>query len=286
MNRKLTVLCILTLLVAAPATPFWGAFFSSLGKAVGSAFGLSTGGLSASGLMPVTVKAAKPVVDAANERLTELQRIHSMASDTLDHYSGLAGTLRDLGSLQRFRAEATDWLRTTAANRFGTSRAWTRALNGESTPAAAVAAYGAAGVAVPDWSQALPSLPGSLQDGVRREHATLELADAASVRSLAVLGELRRLAPERRRVNGELEASALNPSNAAQAMPALLGKVAVGQVRQVRGTEQTNQLLDALLEAELAGLKRDRDRMARSMQAAADYRAEVAAAPVPNWRMP
>ena len=286
MNRKLTVLCILTLLIAAPATPFWGAFFSSLGKAVGSAFGLPSSGLNASGLMPVTVRAAKPVVDAANERLAELRQIHSMASNTLDHYSGLAGTLRDLGSLQRFRAEATDWLRSTAANRFGTSRAWTRALNGESAPAAAVAAYGAAGVAVPDWSQALPSLSGPLQDGIRREHATLELADAASVRSLAVLGELRRLAPERRRANGELEASALNPSNASQAMPALLGKVAVGQVRQVRGTEQTNQLLDALLEAELAGLKRDRDRMARSMQAAADYRTEVAALPAPNWRMP
>ena len=286
MNRKLTILCILTLLLAAPATPFWGAFFSSLGNAVGNAFGFSSGGLNAAGLMPVTVKAAKPVVDAAKERLTELQNIHSMASETLEHYSGLAGTLRDLGSLQRFRAEATNWLGTTAANRFGTSGAWTRALNGESTPSAAVAAYSAAGAAVPDWSAALPSLPGPWQDGVRREHATLELADAASVRSLAVLGEIRRLAPDRRRANGELEASALNPANAAQAMPALLGKVAVGQVRQVRGTEQTNQLLDALLEAELAGLKRDRDRMARSMQAAADYRAEVAAAPAPNWRMP
>ncbi len=220
MNRRLTVLCILTLLIAAPATPFWGAFFSSLGNAVGSAFGFSSGGLNASGLMPVTVKAAKPVVDAARERLAELQRIHSMASETLDHYSGLAGTLRDLGSLQRFRAETTNWLRTTTANRFGTSGAWTRALNGESSPSATVAAYSAAGVAVPDWSAALPSLPGPWQDGVRREHATLELADAASVRSLTVLGELRRLAPERRRANGELEASALNPANAAQAMPA------------------------------------------------------------------
>ena len=57
-------------------------------------------------------------------------------------------------------------------------------------------------------------------------------------------------------------------------------------MRQVHGTEQTNQILDALLEAELAGLKRDRDRMARSMQAAADYRAQAVAAPVPNWRMP
>ena len=286
MNRKLVVLCILTLLIAAPATPFWGAFFSSLGNAVGSAFGFSSGGLSASGLMPVTIKAAKPVVDAAQERLAELQRIQSMASSTLDHYSGIAGTLRDLGSLGRFRADATDWLRTTAANRFGTSGGWARALNGQSSPAAAVAAYGSAGASVPNWSGALPSLPGPWQDQVRREHATLELADAASVRSLAVLGELRRLAPERRRAHGELEASALDPANAAQAMPALLGKVAVGQVRQVHGTEQTNQILDALLEAELAGLKRDRDRMARSMQAAADYRAQAVAAPVPNWRMP
>ena len=160
MKRKLTVVCILTLLIAAPATPFWGAFFSSLGNAVGSAFGFSPSGLNASGLMPVTIKAAQPVIDAAKERLAELQRIHSMASDTLDHYSGIAGTLRDLGSLQRFRAEATDWLRSTSADRFGTSGAWTRALNGQSSPAASVIAYSAAAVSVPDWSEALPSLPG------------------------------------------------------------------------------------------------------------------------------
>ena len=103
---------------------------------------------------------------------------------------------------------------------------------------------------------------------------------------MAVLGELRRLAPQRRRVHDLLERDALDPGNAAQALPALLGKVSVAQIRQVRGTEQTNQLLDALLEAELAGLKRERDRLARSMAAAAEYRALVAAQPPPNWRMP
>ena len=69
-------------------------------------------------------------------------------------------------------------------------------------------------------------------------------------------------------------------------MPALLGKVTVAQVRQIQSTEQTNQLLDALLEAELAGSKHKRDRLARSMEAAADYRAMASALPDPRWRMP
>ena len=286
MTRKLAILFAFTLLLAAPAQPFWGAFFSAIGNAVGNAFGLGGGSFSAAGLMPVTIKEATPVVEAAKNRLQELQRINSVATSTLDHYAGIAGTLRDLGSLSRFRAQATDWLRSSSANRYGTSGGWTRVLNGSSFGGGAVAAYGRASAPVPDWTAALPTLPSSLQSSVEREHATIELADAATVRSMSVLGEMRRLAPERRRAHDELERAALNPSNDSQALPALLGKVSVGQVRQVRGTEQTNQLLDALLEAELAGLKRDRDRLARSMDAAAEYRAMAAAQPAPLWRMP
>lgn len=286
MTKKSVILLLAVLLLASPAPSFWGAFFAGIGKAVGKAIGFTTGGIGSAGLMPVTIKAAKPVVDAARERLTQLQRINSVASNTLDHYAGVAGTLRDLGSLQRFRAQQAEWLRTVSADRYGTSGPWTRALNGSSDVGAAVAAYGRAAAPVPDWTAALPTLPTDLRAAVEREHATIELADAASVRSLAVLGEVRRLAPDRRRAHQELEQSVLNPASNAQALPALLGKVSVGQVRQVRGTEQTNQLLDALLEAELAGLKRDRDRLARSMEAAAGYRTMAASQPPPQWRMP
>ena len=286
MTKRLAILCILLLLAAGPAAPFWGAFFAGIGKAVGKAFGIGGGSLGAAGLMPVTIRSAEPVIAAARQRLAELQRIQSMASNTLDHYAGVAGTLRELGNLNRFRAPASAWLRSVAADAHGTTAAWTRALNGETGPGSAVAAYGAAAARVPDWTGALPTLPGPWQENVRREHATLELADAATVRSMAVLGTLRRTAPDRDRAHAALESAALDPANAAQAVPALLGKVAVGQVRQIRGSEQTNLLLDALLEAELAGLKRDRDRLARSMQSAAAYRTAAAARSAPTWRMP
>lgn len=286
MIKRPAILLAFLLLLASPAPSFWGAFFAGIGKAFGKAIGLATGGFDPAGLMPVTIKSAKPVVDAANQRLAELQSINTFAKNTLDHYAGIVGTLRDLGSLQRFRAEATQWLRSASADHYGTSGPWTRALNGDSLPGAAVTAYGQAAAPVPDWSAALPTLSGPLQASVRREHATLELTDAASVRSMAILGEIRRLAPERSRAHAELERAALDPSNDSQALPALLGKVSVGQVRQIRGTEQTNQLLDALLEAELASLKRERDRLARSMEAAAEYRALAAAQPTPSWRMP
>ena len=90
---------------------------------------------------------------------------------------------------------------------------------------------------------------------------------------MAVLGEVRRAAPDARRA-------------AAHALPALLGKVSVGQTLAVRQGDRTNQLLDALVETDLAARKRDRDRLARSMQAAAAYRALAAAQPLPQWRMP
>ena len=286
MTKNAAIAILALLLMAAPAAPFWGAFFAGIGKALGSAIGIDTGAIDPAGLMPVTVKEAKPVVDAAQERLAALEGIQSVASDTLDHYSGVAGTLRDLASLDRFRAPATDWLESRSADRYGTSGPWTRALNGEVPASGAVAAYSRAAAPVPDWNAAMPTLPPQLRSAVRREHASIELADAASVRMMAVLGETRRHAPQRRRAHGELERSVLDPSQPSQSLPALLGKVSVGQVRQVRGTEQTNQLLDALLEAELAGLKRDRDRLARSMEAAAAYRALAASQPPPRWRMP
>ncbi len=286
MTKKLFTLCALLLLLAAPAAPFWGAFFAGIGKAVGKAIGIPQLGSATAGLMPVTIKAAKPVVDAANDRLAELQGIRAMTVDTLDHFAGVAGTLRDLSDLRLFRARASKWLRTATADRYGTSGAWTAAINGDSPASGVVAAYSRAAVPVPDWSVAMPTLDAPLQAGVRREHASLELADAASVRSLAVLGETRRLASERKAANDRLESAALNPSAASQSMPALLGKVSVGQIRQIHSVEHTNQLLDALLESELAGLKRDRDRLARSMQVAAEYRELAAAQPAPLWRMP
>lgn len=285
MTRKLAILCILLVVLAAPATPFWGAFFSGIGKAVGSAIGIPQLGGGLSGLMPVTIKAAKPVVDAANQRLGELQNIRGMANGTLEHFSGVVGTLRDVQNLTDFRATATRWLRSATADRFGTSGGWADAINGD-TLSGVVDAYGRASAPVPDWSGALSALDTDLQAGVRREHASLEIADAATVRSLAVLGEARRLAAERSTAHANLERAVLNPSNASQSMPALLGKLTVGQVRQLGSAEQTNQLLDALLEAELATSKRERDQLARSMEAAAEYSQLAATQPMPQWRMP
>ena len=286
MTRKIAIASLALLLLAAPALPFWGAFFAGIGKAVGKALGLPQGGLGLNGLMPVTVKAAQPVIDEAQKRLAELELNNLIASDTLEHYMGVAGTLSSIGGFGRFRAQATNWLRSTAADRYGTSGPWIRAVNGDAVGSSVVSAYGRAAASVPNWSAALPTLPQSLRDGVLREHATLELADAASVRSMAVLGEGRRLAPQRRQANSQLEQAVLDPSAPSQALPALLGKVSVAQVRQIREIEQTNQLLDALLETELADRKRDRDRLARSMQAAAEYRALADSQPVPLWRMP
>ena len=283
MTRKLAILCIL---LAAPATPFWGAFFSGIGKAVGNAIGIPQLGGGLSGLMPVTIKAAQPVIDAANERLGELQNIRGMANGTLEHFSGVVGTLRDVQNLTDFRATATRWLRSTTADRFGTSGGWADAINGDTLSGGVVDAYGRASVPVPDWSGALSALDTDLQAGVRREHASLEIADAATVRSLAVLGEARRLAAERSTAHANLERAALDPSSASQSMPALLGKLTVGQVRQLGSAEQTNQLLDALLEAELATSKRERDQLARSMEAAAEYSQLAATQPMPQWRMP
>ena len=285
MTRKLAILCILLVVLAAPATPFWGAFFSGIGKAVGKAIGIPQLGGGLSGLMPVTIKAAKPVVDAANQRLGELQNIRGMANGTLEHFSGVVGTLRDVQNLTDFRATATRWLRSATADRFGTSGGWADAINGD-TLSGVVDAYGRASAPVPDWSGALSALDTDLQAGVRREHASLEIADAATVRSLAVLGEARRLAAERSTAHANLERAVLNPSNASQSMPALLGKLTVGQVRQLGSAEQTNQLLDALLEAELATSKRERDQLARSMEAAAEYSQLAATQPMPQWRMP
>ena len=282
MIRKPATLCLLLALAATPALPFWGALFGGLGKLVGKAFGIE----SVSGLMPVTIKSAKPVVDAARQRLSELQDIRGVAGGTLDHFSGVLGTLRELQDLDSFKAPATHWLRSVAADRFGTSAAWTSALNGDLPSARVVDAYSQATVPVPDWDRALPALDPLLLARVQREHASLEIADAASVRSLAVLGEARALAAQRASAHDNLERAALDPSNASQSMPALMGKLTLGQVRQLRSAEQTNQLLDALLESQLAASKRERDQLARSMSAAAAYSELAGSQLPPAWRMP
>ena len=286
MTPRFAITLFAFLLVASPATPFWGSFFAGIGRAVGNAIGVPGTSPGLAGLMPVSVRAAQPVIDEAQKRLVQLQQLGSLASDTLDHYKGVSGTLREAGGLSRFDARPTRWLRSSAADRYGTSGPWVDAVNGAAGGNSAVAAYGRASAPVPDWTSALPTLPEPIRDGIRREFATLELADAVSVRSMAVQAEGRSLAPEIRRANTQLERAVLDPSSASQALPALLGKVSVGQVRQIRGIEQTNQLLDAMVEGQLADLKRQRDQLARSMETAAEYRAAAAAQPLPTWRMP
>lgn len=286
MTRRLALVLGLALAAAAPAPSFWGAFFAGIGKAVGKAIGFGGGSLPAAGLMPVTVKGAEPLLNAAQDRLNQLQQVNAGVQDALAYYRGTVGTLGDLSGLDRFRAPASPWLRSATADRHGTSGPWIRVLNGASAAGRAADAYGRAAAPVPDWTGALGTLPNALRGGVRREHATLELADAAAVRAMAVLGEVRRAAPDARRAADALEQAALDPRADAHALPALLGKVSVGQTLAVRQVDRTNQLLDALVETDLAARKRDRDRLARSMQAAAAYRALAAAQPLPQWRMP
>ena len=286
MKHKLIIVTLVCLLAATPAQPFWGAFFKGIGKAVSSAIGFPGSAIDAAGLMPVTIKSAQPIMDAAQQRLQQLQEVKTTVNNTLDYYKGAIGTLRELGRLDRYLAPASSWFSSSTADAFGTSGNWVQVLNGTAGTNDIPAAYSKAVVQVPDWSSALHTLPGNLHAGIQQEHATLELTDAASIRAMAVLGELRRQAPATGQTLNELERAASDTSDQAHALPALLGKLSVGQVSQLRSNAITNQLLDVLVESNLARMKQNRDSLARSMQTAAEFEMLAAAQPNPNWRMP
>ena len=113
---------------------------------------------------------------------------------------------------------------------------------------------------------------------VKTDYATVELTDAANLHGIEVLGLQRAKAKANERAIMELEAATLSTADEMNTHIAVLNKINAAGMMAVRASQDTNQLLVAVLEHQIAESKRRRDAEAAEMADHIAFQASARAA--------
>jgi hypothetical protein len=109
------------------------------------------------------------------------------------------------------------------------------------------------------YGPSLDQLVADVQQRAKTAYATVELADGLNVHSLEMLGYLRRHSTDVELALRRLEDDSFSSDPALNTQVAVLNKINASTVSSVRMTKDTNQILIALLETQLAAAKRQRE---------------------------
>ena len=160
----------------------------------------------------------------------------------------------DLAS--RYRPIATPYLNLIAPDTYGANAGWVYTAN---TGWEAASGYQSSTNALKVYGPSLDQLAGDVQQRAKTAYATLELADGLNVHSLEMLGYLRRHSTDVELALRRLEDDSFSSDPALNTQVAVLNKINASTVSSVRMTKDTNQILIALLETQLAAAKRQRE---------------------------
>src|SRR5690606_20748410 len=105
----------------------------------------------------------------------------------------------------------------------------------------------------------LANIPANQVERVKTDYATVELTDAANLHGIEVLGLQRAKAKANERAILELEAATLSTADEMNTHIAVLNKINAAGMMAIRASQDTNQLLVAVLEHQIAESKRRRD---------------------------
>lgn len=193
----------------------------------------------------------------------------------------------------RYRAIATPWRNSSAANTYGTTGNWTTAIN---TGLGTAAGYSAATQPLASYGAALANIPADQVGRVKTNYATVELTDGANVSGMETIGRLRANA---RAVEGAiqgLEDDSLSANPDMNTEIAVLNKINAANLIAVRNSQDANKLLVALAEQQIVDAKRKRDAETQTInnhirfmtegKAAMASQASGASEAMLAWRMP
>ena len=194
---------------------------------------------------------------------------------------------------RRYRAAATLWRPSSAANTYGTTGRWLAALNSGVDVAGG---YVEATERLLSYDPVLGTLSADQADHVKRAYGTVELTDGATRSALETVGRLRANASSTDATIQRLEDDSLSADPAMNTEIAVLNKVNAASLVSVRTGQDTNKLLVALAEAEAVAAKRTRDAEARAItqhvrflsegKALLTAQASGASRAMLDWRMP
>jgi len=176
----------------------------------------------------------------------------------------------DLAS--RYRPIATPYLNLIAPDTYGVNAGWVYTAN---TGWEAAAGYRSSTNALKVYGPALDQLAADVQQRAKTAYSTVELADGLNVHSLEMLGYLRRHSTDVELALRRLEDDSFSSDPALNTQVAVLNKINASTVSSVRMTKDTNQILLALLETQLAAAKRQREADAVAINAQIAFEAQT-----------
>jgi hypothetical protein len=222
----------------------------------------------------------------------ELVQTYEMVQNQYEQLKWMAQRV-PVDMVARYRALATPWRGSSAADTYGITRGWTSGIN---TGLDVQDAYAGAVERLEAYGKRFTNLSSDQQAHVKADYGTVELADGANVAAIETVGRLRANAPVVEAAIQNLEADSLSGDPDMNTEVAVLNKINAANVIQLHGAQDTNKLLVTLAEQQLLDAKRKRDAEARAInddirfraQGKAILDAQVADASVAmrSWRMP
>jgi hypothetical protein len=225
-----------------------------------------------------------PVFDLTNylNALNELAQLEQQLNQLVQTYDQLVLEYKQmkwmaqiLPGLDTYMYIAAPWQLSASANTYGSTGAWTSAVDSGSSP---IDGYNQAVDPLGVYGPAFAEIPADQIERVKSNYASVELADAANIHSLAVLGSLRGKAAEAEQSIGSLESASLWEDPDFNTEIAVLNKINAADVMGLRTSQETNQLLVSLLEQTVTESKARRDAEAEAIDNDIAFRQNATAA--------
>ncbi len=206
-----------------------------------------------------------PVIDWSNlaeavNTVSQLQRQYTQLVSTYNQivlqYKQMLQMAKTLPNLAVYRFSPAGWRFSSSGNTYGNTSGWTGAINSGSS---ARDGYLRAVERLSTYGSAFGSIPGDQVDRAKTEYATVELVDAANIHGIAVAGAQREKAWGATAAIDELERVSLSDAAELNTEVGVLNKINAAGVMAIRSSQDTNQILVALLEQSVSGMKARRD---------------------------
>lgn len=245
-----------------------------------------------------------PVFDAANfeesvrqliqmeQQYEQLVRNYQMVRAQYEHMLQMARRV-PVNMMQRYRSLAAPWRPVDAANASGKTAGWIESMN---TGVAAAASYTKAVEDLVSIESAAGHMDAAQFDRLKTNLATVELVDGSNVHTLGTLGRLRSASESVEHAINDLELDSLSSDPAMNTELAVLNKINAATIIALRRTQDTNNVLVGMAEAQVIANKRTRDAEARALNTELRYRSEGKAVldavsrgttdALRNWRIP
>jgi 23S rRNA maturation mini-RNase III len=222
----------------------------------------------------------------------QLVQTYEMAQNQYEHLKRMAKRV-PVDMVARYKAPATPWLTSSAANTYGTTDPWTSGIN---TGVDARTGYAGAVQRLDAYGEALGNVPSDQQARIKTDYATVELTDGANVAAIETIGRMRSDAHAVETAIAGLETDTLSADPDMNTEIAVLNKINVANVMAIRSAQDTNKLLVALAEEQVIDAKRKRDAEAAAINQDIRFRREGkavlsgqvadASAAIRSWRLP